>query len=280
MSAYRFAAFTLDLVTPLHLGRGRAGMVARSHAFVPGHVISYALAAQLGKVKGGRQEDFQAALSEIATAARVAPAFILDGQGRIESDWPDHPERYLTGDHHVALDLKNRSAVESALFEVEYLATHRLHGPDKGQPIRLGGGLWLRDGKLAGRSWQEWLDGCRLGGELKAGYGIVRCSEWRENAATFHGWGRSDSDGLHLNKDDSRLWGPALDRVTGVSDAPLQPWTGRRYDVGRKTDGFGLKLESALLVRVNARIGQQVALMPSGQEGSGWGCWDISSSLA
>ncbi|MDD5035132.1 MAG: hypothetical protein PHE55_10265 [Methylococcaceae bacterium] len=279
MSGYRFAAFTLELATPLHLGCGRVGMLARSHAFVPGHVIGYALAAQLGRSKGGKPEDFQAALCEVAANALFAPAFILDRQGRIEQDWPQHPERYLSGDHHVTLHLEKRSAVESALFEVEYLAPRHLYGPNKGQPIRLGGGLWLRDSKLAGRSWREWLEICRLGGELKSGYGIVRCTDWQENATTFHGWGRSQPDGLHLSEKDSRLWGPSLDTITRVGDAPLLPWTGRRYDFSRGAGGFGQRIESAVLVRLNARINQPLSLIPSGQEGARWGCWELSEGF-
>ena len=253
--------------------------MARSHSFVPGHVIGYALATQLGRSKGGKPEDFQTALREVSASARFAPAFILDRQGRIEQDWPDHPERYLSGDHHVTLHLEKRSAVEGALFEVEYLAPRRLHGSGKGQPIRLGGGLWLRDSKLAGRSWREWLDFCRLGGELKAGYGIVRCIDWQENAATFHGWGRSQPDGLHLSDKDSRLWGPARDCVMGVDDAPLIPWTGRRYDFSQGTGGFGQRLETVTLVKLNAKITQPLTLMPSGQEVSHLGCWESSEGF-
>lgn len=274
MSAYRFAAYTLELSTPLHLGSGRVGMVARSHAFVPGHVIGFALATQLGRSKGGRPEDFQAAVSEVSTHARFAPAFVLDRDGRIEQDWPQHPERYLSGDPHVTLHLETRSAVESALFEVEYLASRSLYGPDKGKPIRLGGGLWMREAKLAGRPWRNWLDACRLGGELKSGYGVVRCGDWQENASTFHGWGHCHVDGLRLTAQDSQVWGPVLDRVAGVGDAPLLPWTGRRYDFSRGRAGFGQRLESAILVRMNPKISQDLNLLPSATDDAEWGVWE------
>jgi hypothetical protein len=35
-----FGRITLELVTPLHIGKGRCGMLAKSFGFVPGHIIS------------------------------------------------------------------------------------------------------------------------------------------------------------------------------------------------------------------------------------------------
>lgn len=278
MTDYRFAAFTLELVTPLHLGSGRAGMVAKSHAFVPGHLLAYALAAKRGRELGGRPEHFQEALQEVSAAARFAPAFILGESGRIETDWRDHPERYLTGEHHVALHLETRSAAERALYEVELLAPLRLSGSSKGRRLRLGGGLWFRDERFGNRSWAEWLDQIRLGGESKNGAGVVRAEDWCPGSSSFHGWGHADGPGLQLSPGDY-LWGPALDTVPGLTDAPLRPWLGRRYAFDRGTGGFGRHLGEVVFVRLHGKVlgPSSATFLPCGKEGSGWGCWESVS---
>lgn len=281
MSAYQFAAFTLELETPLHLGSGRAGMVAKSHAFVPGHLIGYAIATALGRDQGGQPGHFQQALAQVAAAARFAPAFVLGRDGQIITDWAENIERYLSGSAHVALHLASRSAVDGALFELEYLAPRHLRkprhlcDPDKGQPLRLGGGLWRREDKLGGKTWREWLQLARLGGELKAGYGVVRCVDWQKNPASFHGWAKTDGSGLRLSPGE-RLWGAALDSVPGLANTPLRPWTGRRHDFSRGAAGFGQRLEQAELVRLHGRYNSDDSLtvLPSPVEGSRWGCWE------
>jgi hypothetical protein len=271
----RFATFVLELETPLHLGSGRAGMVAKSHAFVPGHLLGYAIAAALGRHNGGKPEHFQQALAEVAQAARFAPALPLDHQDTIADDWPEHPERYLASSPHVALQLETRSAVEGALFELEYLAPRHLHGPSQGTAVRLGGGLWFAQEKLGGKLWHEWLSLARLGGELKAGYGVARCVDWQERPKHIHGWAEVHADGLRLDQ-GARLWGAALDTLKGLSEAPLRPWTGRRYDFTRQQAGFGQRLEAAALVRLHARWSGPEPLLarPSAQTGAAWGCWE------
>lgn len=275
MADYQFAAFTLEPVTALHLGSGRAGMVAKSHAFIPAHLFGYALAAERGRQLGGRPEHFQTALREVAEAVRFAPALPLNATGRIAEDWPDHPERYLAGQHHVSLHVESRSAVERALFEVEYLASRHLHGGDRGKPVRLGGGLWFRSDRFAGTPWRDWLERLRLGGELKAGLGVVRVVDWQPGAKTFHSWGRIDGPGLRLAPGE-RLWGAALDAVAGLTDAPLRPWLGRRYAFDRGKDGFGRHLSEVALVRVHARVqaATGAVFLPCADEGSRWGCWE------
>jgi hypothetical protein len=274
MTEYTFAAFTLELETPLHLGNGRAGMVAKSHAFVPGHLFGYALAVARGRELGGRPEHFQAALAEVALAARFAPALPLDASGQVEADWPEHPERYLGGQHHVALRLDSRSAADSALFEVEQLLPRYPRDFRRGQTLRLGGGLWYHDEHLGGRPWPDWLARLRLGGELKTGLGRVRLVGWTPGAADFHGWGAIDAAGLQL-KPEQRLWGPALDSVPGLDATPLRPWLGRRHDYSRGTGGSGRLLSAAILVRLHARTRTDLRpVWPCAIEGGGWGCWE------
>jgi len=278
MSAYRFAAFTLELVSPLHLGSGRAGMVARSHTFVPGHLFGYALAVARGRELGGRPEHFQAALAEVAQAARYAPALPLGPDGRVEPDWPEQAGQYLGGQHHVALRLDSRSAADKALFEVEHILPRYPRGPRRGERLRLGGGLWYRDARPGGREWPDWLDRLRLGGELKTGLGRVRLVDWAPGASDFHGWAPSNAAGLRLAP-EQRLWGPALDAVPGLDAAPLRPWLGRRHDYARGAGGSGRLLSAAILVRLHARAGTDLPpVWPCAVEGSGWGCWEAAET--
>ena len=276
MTDYRVASFILEPVTPLHIGSGRAGMVAKSHSFIPAHLFGYALAAQRGRQAGGQPKHFQDALKEVDAAARFAPAFILNDQNRIE-DWRKHPERYLMGQHHVSLHLDSRSAADSALFETESLSPRHLAGPRQGQPLRLGGMVWLQDSQFAGRDWSDWLNALRLGGELKGGQGHVRLVDWQMNRPDFHGWGRVDAKGLHLAP-QQRLWGAALGELADISDAPLRPWLGRTYDFKQGSGGFGRHLADVVLVRLHGRhVGQgEGVFLPARREGSRWGCWEAA----
>ncbi|MGI9212365.1 MAG: hypothetical protein ACR2HF_07805 [Methylococcaceae bacterium] len=277
MTEYHFATFTLEPVTPLHLGSGRGGMVAKSHSFVPAHLFGYALAAQCGRQAGGKPADFQVALEAVNEAVRFAPALILDETGQIENDWPDHPERYLTGQHHVALHLDTRSAADKALFETESLSTHRLYGQQAGKPLRLGGGLWFRADRFRDKTWQEWLNALRLGGELKSGLGHIRLIDWQPGRTDFHGAGRMDSQGLHLES-GQRLWGAALDTTPDLTDAPLRPWLGRTYQFKQEAGGFGRHLAPVELVRLHGRYQGKTprTFLPAlrGDSSSRWGCWE------
>lgn len=122
----QFTGFILELETPLHIGAGRGGMLLRGHGFVPGHVVSYALAAALGKAGGGRSSDFACALDLVLRETRCGPLFIRDAEeNRVLSPRRDRERietRYLTARNHVTLDPQTCSAVETALFEVESIA--------------------------------------------------------------------------------------------------------------------------------------------------------------
>jgi len=274
MTEYRFAAFTLEPVTPLHPGSGRAGMVARSHGFIPAHLFACALAAQYGRRAGGRPADFEAGLDAVNQAVRFGPALPLDDKGHIAEDWPEHPERYLGGQPHVALHLDTRSAADSALYETEYLSPRHLYGKLQGQPLRLGGGLWYREDHFAGRPWQDWLGELRLGGELKSGLGHIRLIDWQAQRADYHGACSVDGQGIHVQP-KQRLWGAAL-QTEALSDAPLRPWLGRRYDFGRGKGGFGRHLDDVALVCLHGRYqgSGKAVFLPALGPGSRWGCWE------
>lgn len=264
----QFVKFMLELKTPLHIGAGRAGMLARSHGFVPGHIVTFALAATIGRARGGRYEHFTAALNEVRTQLRCGPLFINDPD-RQRPLWPqrnrpDIEARYLDAINHVALELESASAVEGALFEVEQIAPRCLHGNKQGQPTQLVGGLWFREATLDGRSWKDWLHESRLGGELKVGLGRVCVVGWNIDAGDYAGLGKVDGSGLQLQADV--LPGPSLD---GTMDAPLQPWLGRLFD---PQQGFGRRFSPPVLVRLDGVVKEASVFLPSNQE-IGLGCW-------
>lgn len=264
----RFAKFTLELQSPLHIGAGRAGMLARSHGFVPGHIVTFALAAVIGQARGGRYEHFATALNAVRTQLRCGPLFIQDA-GERHPLWPRHHRsvieaRYLDAINHVALELESASAVEGALFEVEQIAPRCLHGPQQGQPTRLVGGLWFQEATLDSRTWEDWLNESRLGGELKVGLGRVRVVEWNIGAGDYAGLGKIDGSGLQLQS--GVLPGPSLD---GTTDAPLQPWLGRLFDTKQ---GFGRRFSPPALVRLDGVVRETGVFLPSADE-VGLGCW-------
>lgn len=251
-----FAAFALEPLSPLHLGSRRAGVVAQTYRHAPGHLFTYALAAAVGMGRGASVDFFAAALDEVMRRFRFGPAFFIDGEKRLED--AEVERRLLTSSHHVTVDGNSRSAVESALFEVEAIQVRR--------GILLAGGVWLEDDdRIDGRPLKDWLSDIRLGGELKTGFGRVRCAKWEMNAKTYLDIGPASASGLHVEA-GSLLPGAALD---GVGQASLVPWLGRRHDPQL---GFGRKLSQAILVRINGIASAAGIFLPS-QDHERAGCW-------
>lgn len=254
-----FATFTLTPLSPLHLGSRRAGIVAMTHRYVPGHLFTYALAAQLGRQRGKKREAFTAEIDEIARRFRFGPAFFLAPNGERLSD--DEVEaRLIRSFHHVTLHPQERAAIDRALFELEAITP---------QPsIVLAGGVWIDgDPELDGIPLRAWLDRIRLGGERKAGYGVVRCTGWEAHADEYPGIGPANAHGLHLPA-GATLPGPACDD-TILSEAPLLPWLGRRYS---PTHGHGRELSPPALVRIHATLTENATFLPANTEPL-LGCW-------
>ncbi len=276
-----FTGFILELETPLHIGAGRGGMLARGHGFVPGHVVSYALAAAIGKANGGQYPHFAAALQTVLSETRCGPLFIFDPQEKRtllpRRDRERIERHYLTARNHVTLDPEAGNAVESALFEVESIAARVLHGLQRGTPVQLVGGLWHNNQQLAQKLLKDWFSpGLLLGGELKTGLGRVRLATkgWMPNASHYaqnSAW-PVNGNGLQLNA-DATLPGPSLD---GSSDAPLQPWLGRLFD---EKQGFGRRFPGAALVRLDARCIVPGHYLPAATE-VGLGCWQRGDASA
>ena len=255
-----FAAFALEPLSPLHLGSRRAGVVAQTHRHAPGHLFTYALAAAVGMRRGTSADFFAAALDEVMRRFRFGPAFFMEGDQRLDD--AEVERKLIASSHHVTLDSDSRSAVESALFEVEAIQVRR--------GILLAGGVWMEDSeKIDGRPLKEWLSDIRLGGEQKTGMGRVRCESWQAEAKTYPGVGPASPSGVQLAA-GSILPGAAVDGVEGV---PLLPWVGRRFDAQL---GFGRKLSQAGLVRMNGFSASDNHFVPSTSNAIA-GCWTIAN---
>jgi len=256
-----FATFSLELRSPLHLGSRRAGVVAQTHRHAPGHLFVHALAAAVGAARGGMPGQFADALDEIMRRFRFGPAFFLEGERRLDDD--EVEQCLISSRHHVTLDSSTRSAVESALFEVEQLVV------PNSRRIRLCGGVWFDQDKLDARPLREWLSVIRLGGELKTGCGHLRCDGWQAGATRYPGVAAADGQGVHLAAGDL-LPGTSIDGVGGV---PLQPWLGRRHD---SKLGFGRRLSQAVLVRMHGVSEQKSCFLPCAS-GDATGCWQVAA---
>jgi len=266
-----FAVITLKLITPLHIGKGRCGILMRSHGFVPGHLLTYALVNVIAKQNGAQDsDDFTEALEIVRDNVRCGPLFIQEddpnkvllpheNQQRIENN-------YLIASNHVTLYPENRASVEGALFEVEAISAHPLRGQNPGVQTHLTGGLWYKNESLADLS--EWINLCWLGGETKIGFGRVECKSLKPADAYPGISGKCDGKGLWLDK-EKYLPGPALDGVIG---APLRPWVGRLYD---KNAGFGRRFSPPELVRMDGRVEQAGCFLPETAE-NGFGCWKLN----
>lgn len=150
-----FAAYSLELISALHLGSRRAGVVAQTHRHAPGHLFVHALAATVGMRRGASADFFAAALDEITRRFRFGPAFFMRGDDRLDDAAVKH--ELIASSHHVTLDGDTRFI--------------------QARPnIRLCGGVWCEGGDVIdGCPLREWLSDIRLGGELKTGLGRVRC---------------------------------------------------------------------------------------------------------
>jgi hypothetical protein len=266
----QFAPITLELLTPLHIGAGRCGVLLRSHNFVPGHVIAYALAAAIGKHKGWQNQDFEKALKTINDNLRCGPFFIWDSEALLpHKDQQQIETHYLTATNHVTLHFDTSASVEGALFEVEAISARVLRGEKRGQPTQLKGGIWYKTEQLENQSLLEWLDQCWLGGERKTGFGRVQHVGELASESNYPGIPerRCDAEGVHLNAGDL-LPGPALD---GVIDVPRYPWLGRLYD-DKKGKGFGRRFSEPALVRMGGNVKQNACFLPANTE-KGFSCW-------
>jgi len=269
MSMY-YAQICFTLESELHIGAGRAGMLAKTHSFVPGHIVSNALAVAIGKVQGGQYANFQTALQQVQMHTRCGPLFLQNPSDHTQVLLPSRDksaieQQFLTASNHVALHPDTRSSIEGALFEVEAIATRVLRGKHQGQPTQLIGGLWYDPAMLDGRELSDWLNACLLGGELKSGLGRVRVTQFTTDIYQYAGLGKVDAQGLHLEA-GACLPGVGLN---GIGATPFYPWVGRLFD---KNKGFGRTLSVAAFVAYDATVTRNACFLPQ-NDTFGWGCW-------
>ncbi len=265
----RYVALTLELRTALHVGAGRAGMIARARPFVPGHVLAYALTNVLGAARGGQKADFAGALEDVLAGLRCGPLFVVDpqtGRGLLPAREREAVEALcFTARNQVALHGDSRSAVDGALYEIEAIDARCHAAIGRAQPTRLRGGLWTQVEAFDGRPLRDWLGQVRLGGELTRGFGCVQLIDWQPGAGDYAGLVPAGDDGLQLAAGEL-LPGPAL---AGVDAAPLQPWLGRRFCPQR---GPGRRFDAAALVRMDAHATASGCYLPAASEPA-LGCW-------
>jgi hypothetical protein len=271
--AWQFARLRLVPHSPLHIGAGRRGMVALSRGFVPGHVLSNALAAAMGKQLGGQYDDFQTALEGVLKHTRMGPLLLKNPDGDAlfypDRDRHDIAYRYLTGSQHVTLDNRSGTAVDGALFEMEMISPHILRGDERGEDTQLQGGFWFNQDELFGQPLENWLKKLLLGGELKTGMGRLRdvfCDRGQQAYPHL----RMSAEGLQAQLGDI-IPGPTM---SGVQYVPQIPWTGRLYD---KKQGFGRRFSSPILVCMDGVAKQQQTFMPNGSQHAN-GCWQPVAS--
>lgn len=286
-----FAQIKLELIDALHVGAGRAGMVSRTHGFVPGHVVAYALAAVLGRQAGGQPAHYDDAVEAVRNNVRCGPLFLLappEGSYLFPRRDSDRiADEYFIGVNHNALDGFRRAARDGALFEVEAISRRPLHSPYAG-PTMLAGGLWVKS-RLKGRVFKA-LEGVVLGGERNAGLGRVRLDSLKARSVVAQyanagstppavggrrkkgrkkkrasGASQSQRAGIYLKQGDL-LPGPALNGVTG---APLQPWLGRLHDRKR---GAGRRFSPPMLVRLDG-YAEKDGWFELETDVAGFGCW-------
>ncbi len=262
-----FAQLTLELESSLHIGSGRTGMIARSHGFVPGHLLTFALATVAGLRLGGRYADFERGLALIRSQSRCGPLLIAEAPQQLlypQRDQERIEAGYLYAHNHATLNSESGSAVEGALFEVEFIGTSNRQGG--GQKTQLQGGMWYHESELPELgSWSSLLEEIRLGGELKSGYGRVRLQQWQPHATQYAGLGTVSEAGLTL-KSGEILPGPALQ---GVESRAWQPWLGRRFE---RLKGFGQQMSPVAMVQLDGIVQTDRPFLPSVEE-AGLGCW-------
>lgn len=253
-----FYSYRLTARSPLHIGQGRSGVVARTRSHVPAHLFYYALTALLASERG--KQGFAAhrlILDELCEQFRFGPAFIIRDGRRLSQ--AEIERCHITSLGHATLDHARRAAVDGALYDVESLVF--LHD----SAACLQGGVWCEKTELDGEPLDFWFSRIYLGGERKLGYGQVNCSAL-EPEEKYPGVGKVVGDVVDLAGDV--LPGAALD---GVGDVPLVPWVGRRYDEKR---GAGRALEHTL-VFIDGRVPAEGACYrPCAEPGPRLGCWE------
>lgn len=263
----KFVEIRLELVTPLHVGAGRAGMVSRARGFVPGHVLAYALAASLGRKRGGRAENYEDAVMAVRAGIRCGPLLLWTGREALfpRRDRSRIEMEYFCGVNHTAIDGEMGRNVDGGLYEVEAIAPRPRRTDDCG-PTELRGGMWFEEETLSGSLLRDVVGACVLGGERNAGMGRIRLTGWDCNAKTYVGVGRVKDCGRLWLRREEVLPGPALD---GVRGAGWEPWFGRLYDRQR---GAGRRFSEPVMVRMDGKPGEEGYFELESSE-NGFGCW-------
>lgn len=265
----QFANYRLNILSPLHIGSRRAGMVAKTYYYVPGHVITFALIATIGNQQAKSYNEYLNIQKEVLSKTRFGAAFFQQNNSNLTDEQIE--KELVYGNHHVTLSQDTRAAIDGAMFEVEAIY------PKK--DVNIVGGVWFDSAEIFGRNIKDWLNEIKIGGELKTGYGRVSLNNFDTKSKFYPGINNNnnkvDEIGLVIAKNEV-LKGATLDNGAtpncGVKNVPLEPFLGRCYDENR---GFGRALSSAVLVRMNGVVADDnLHFLPCNNE-IGLGCWEL-----
>jgi len=164
----------LRLLSPLHLGCGKAGNLLRTRGYVPGRVLWGALTMRLTRRQGGPRTDSRDYLN-LGEKVNQTLAFTyfypaLQQGSSFSPCWPwqeDFASRFLGSYATTALSYPEQTAAEGALHEVEFLSPFTA---DSGKPVFLLG--YLAAGEDA-PAWRSVLAQIQLGAERCYGWGRV-----------------------------------------------------------------------------------------------------------
>lgn len=255
-------SLTVQLRGDIHCGDLPLGFVARTHAFVPGHLPFFALVPVAVEMLTlpDRHASYVAVENLFTSCLRCTPFYIRDGESSLFPWKKDDREilefRYLDSRYGVALEEPTRSAKEGCLYETEVILAQ---GRGRTQPTRLEGTVFYRQGSVGSLRMEadgsvcrektriplaDMLQRMRLGGDRTRGLGQPCLVSLADGATSLWGIYTVDTTGAWPSLTvDKGTEGPvplAMDKAHGIQGRPLV-LTGRRHT----EQGPGMGMEKA-----------------------------------
>jgi hypothetical protein len=169
---------TYELLSPLHIGYHKVENVQRTRYYVPARNMLAAAAERL--VEGGQSQSYKHALDWVRENFAFSYFFLLsDGLRLVPRYKPDVGLRYGELSAHqferryvralvgTAIEPKDHAAEEGSLHEVECIPEYWADERGECDKTRLQGWFFTRDGA----GWRAVLEGLRVGGERRYGFG-------------------------------------------------------------------------------------------------------------
>lgn len=197
----------LHLKSPLHVGAGRVGNLQLARPYLIGKTLWGALTARITRDTrpGATSSDYREIGEQIKNQLAFSyfyPAIKKEeidvwpwGEGAEKFDW-----RYMDTYAATARNPKHNTALQGSLHETEFIAPTTRDG----DPVRLIGYIFERDGCSLSSGWRAVVSRLQLGGERTYGWGRVHAEDPLPDAPFFTGWDVAlDSDRPILQAKDS-----------------------------------------------------------------------------